>query len=625
MQRTIQLSLISVALLAGTLQAQNQYTLNNIEVSTSQGTALNKKDVTDSVTVITKEEIEDSRVTTLNEALHKLANMPMTQNGGPGTSSSIYLRGMSSKRILVLIDGVRYNNPTAIGATAEFSQIMLNNVEQIEIIKGAQSGVWGSDASGGVINIITSKAKKGLHTNVNMEYGAYDTLQTSLTASYATKKYDFLASGTYFDNDGFSAAEPTQSETNYGKRYDDLGLEKDSYENKTLNTKFGYNITDNDRVEANIQAINSLVHYDKGAGTANDSTVPNTYLQNRFYTLALKHKDTLNNITLQYNLSTFKRDVTYVDWFTSLPATTNYKGSVNEIKLDDKIDYMKDSFLRVGASYQKFKQTDITPNVDKSYSAIAVYGTNYNKLHLLADNNTIITESVRYDKYNNFDNSLTGKLGIKQFLKDDLYISANIGSGYNAPTLGQLYGQWGANPNLKPEKSKTSDITFGNDTVWVTGFYNEITDLIDYDWTLGYIQISGISKFKGVELGYEDFYFDFLGVKALYTYLDAKDADNKNLARRPKSQLDVTATYYATDDIDFGVNAQYIGTRYDKADNQGAQTGKYTVANFVTNVRANKNLTFYAKIDNITDKYYQTVDGYATAGRSAYVGLNLKY
>ncbi|HFB53903.1 MAG TPA: TonB-dependent receptor, partial [Sulfurimonas autotrophica] len=199
------------------------------------------------------------------------------------------------------------------------------------------------------------------------------------------------------------------------------------------------------------------------------------------------------------------------------------------------------------------------------------------------------------------------------------------GTGYNAPTLGQLYGQWGANPNLKPEKSRTSDITFGNDTVWLTGFYNEITDLIEYDWTLGYQQTSGKSKFKGIELGYDDFYFDTLGVKALYTYLEAKNADKENLSRRPQQQLNISLNYYLSDDIDFGLNAQYIGKRYDKADNQGAQTGKYTTADLVANFQANKNLKFYAKINNISDKYYQTIDGYATAGRSLYVGLNLKY
>jgi len=617
MQKTMHLSLLSVAFLSQ-LQAQ-EITLAPIEVTASQGTSLNKKDVTDDVIVITKEEIEASRVTTLNEALHKLANMAITQNGGPGTSSSLYIRGMSSKRILVLIDGVRYNNPTAIGAAAEFSQILLNNVKQIEIIKGAQSGVWGSDASGGVINIITSNAQQGSHASLNLEYGTYDTLQTTLNASYATKKYDMLVSGTYFDNDGFSAAGAKQSEASYKKRYDDLGLEKDGYTNKTLKTKFGYNITDNDRVEANIQAVNSLVYYDNGAGTANDSSIPNTYLQNRFYTLAYKHKDKINDIKLQYNLSTFKREV------VSAWGNYYYKGSVNEVKIDDKIDYMKESFLRVGASYQKFAQTDITPNVDKSYNAVSAYATNYNKLQLLSNNHTIITESVRYDNYNSFENSLTGKFGMKQFLKDDLYISANIGTGYNAPTLGQLYGQWGANPNLTPEKSLTRDITFGNDTLWITYFNNEIKDLIDYDFTLGYIQTSGKSTFKGVEIGYEDYYFDTLGLKALYTYLEAKDAAGKTLARRPQSQLDVALSYYATDDLDLNLNAQYVGKRYDKADKQGAQTGKYTVVDFVTNLKANKYLTFYVKINNLTDKYYQSVDGYETAGRSLFVGLNAKY
>jgi len=618
MQKTIKLSLLCGALMSQ-LNAQ-EISLAPIEVTSSQGTSLNKKDITDSVTVITKEDIQQARVTTLNEALNKLANISMTQNGGPGTVSSFQLRGMS-RGVLVLVDGVRFNNPTLPSATAEFSQIMLNNVEQIEIIKGAQSGVWGSDASGGVINIITSKAKRGFHATTNVEYGAYDTLQTALGASYATKKYDILASGNYFNTDGFSASAPKKSEASYGKRYDELGLEKDAYENKTLKTKFGYNLTDNDRIEANIQAINSLIHFDSWGGSSGDSDVPNTYLQDRFYTLAYKHKDTLNDFKIQYNLSTFSRE----NIFSSFYSSTN-KGSVNEIKADDKINYMQSSFIRFGASYQNYKQTDVKPNTDKNYNAFAAFVTNYNKVNLFSDLNTIITESGRYDNYNAFENSLTGKIGIKQFIKDDLYISTNIGTGYNAPTLAELYGQYGANPNLKPEKSLTSDITLGNDKLWITGFYNKITDLIEYDMTAGgYVQSSGTSKFRGFEIGYEDYYFDSLQVQASYRYVKTKNANGKTLARRPKSKLDTTVTYYATENLDFGINAQYIGTRYDSADDQGAQTGKYTVANLVANMKANNFVTFYAKINNITDKYYQTVDGYATAGRSLYVGFNAKY
>lgn len=620
MQKIIKLSLISAALLSS-LQAENQYKLETISVTASQGTALNKKDVTDSVTVITKEAIEESRATTLNEALNKLGGISMTQNGGMGKNSSMFLRGMDTRRLLVLIDGVRYNDPSSLKSTADFAQIMLYNVEQIEIIKGAQSGVWGSDASGGVINIVTSKARNGLHSIANVEYGSFDSIKTSLQASYATEKFDILIGGLIYSTDGFSAVEPKQSEVDYGKRYDELGLEKDAYKNKSLNAKFGYNLTENDRIQATLQSINSDVDFDSFSGSAGDSSIPNTKVQNRFYTLSYLHKDSLNDLKFNYTLSTFDQDTLGDGW------SAKYTGSINEVKIDDKISYMKDSFIRVGTSYQESKSEEVTAaKEDKKYDSISLFATNYNKINLLSDVNTIITESLRYDRYDEFDNSLTWKIGLKQFLHNDFYISTNVGTGYNVPTMSQLYNPWWGDDTLAPEKSLTSDITLGNDTIWVTGFYNEITDLIDYNYaTYKYSQFDGTSKFKGVEIGYEDYFLDALGINAMYTYVKTEDTNGKSLARRPKTQLDVSATYYVTESFDLGINAQYIGRRYDKADEQGAQTGKYTVANFVTNIKINDAITVYGKIDNITDKYYQTVDGYATAGRSLYLGLNAKY
>ncbi len=615
MKNTIQLALISAALISS-LSAENQYSLETINVTASQGTTLNKKDVTDNVTIITKEAIEESRVTTLGEALSKLGNIAIKQSGGIGEQTSMFVRGMDTGRILVLIDGIRYNDPTTASAASDIAHIMLYNVEQIEIIKGAQSGVWGSDASGGVINIVTSNATQGVHANLNVEYGSFDTTNTSLQASYGTKKYDVLISGLYLGTDGFSAYEPNKSDANYGKRYDELGLEQDSYLNTSMNAKLGYNITDIDRVEANVQLIKSDVEFD---GWGADSTIPNAKSETNFYSLVYKHKGSIHNITTQYNLSTFDREYKS----SSAPATI-YKGSVNEAKVDDKITYAENSFLRIGASYQLFEQKEITANTDKKYSAIAVFATNYNKFELFSGLNTVATESIRYDKYDEFDDALTGKIGLKQFVYKDLYISANVGTGFKAPTLYQLYYGTSANPNLKPEQSLSSDITIGNDIFTITGFYNEITDLIG--WTGGsYNQVPGKSKFQGIELGYEDYLFNTLGLAANYTYVETEDTTGKELAQRPKSQLDVRAMYYITDDFDIGANAQYIGTRYNGANKTGAQTGEYTVVNFVSNVKVNKYLTVYGKINNITDEYYQVVDGYATAGRSLYLGLNAKY
>ncbi|MDA3947210.1 MAG: TonB-dependent receptor [Helicobacteraceae bacterium] len=619
------LSFAALLTLTSSLQAANQYTLESISVTVAQDVELNKEDVPDSVTVITKEAIEEAHVTTLAEALNRLGNIAMTQNGGPGTLSSMYVRGMDTRRTLVLIDGVRYNNPTGIGASAEFSQIMLYDVEQIEIVKGAQSGVWGADASAGVINIVTARAKKGLHATANMEYGSFDTKVGSLQASYATDDFDILMGAMEYNRDGFSAVEPNRSSPDYGKRYDDLGLEKDVYVNKSFNARLGWNIGRNDRVEASIQTFNSLTQYDAstydfvtGVSTPTDDPTPEQTLQNRFYSASYKHSSTNSDMTLQYNYSTFDRNI------KDSYGQYHYKGAVNEVKLDSRQTYLKDSFVRFGTSYQVFKQKEVVAGEDKNYNNSALFLTNYNSVGLLASLETIITESIRYDSYSAFNNAFTGKIGVKQYLYNSYYVSANLGTGYNIPTLGQLYGPWSPNPDLEPEEVITGDITLGNDTLWITGFYNSIDNLIEYGYPM-YTNVTGRSTLKGAEVGYRDYFADRVGITANYTYLNAKDADGKDLARRPKHQLDASVVYYATENFDLGLNGQYIGERYDAADKQGAQTGRYVLVNLVSNVKVNDYLSVYGKVDNITDRYYQTVDGYATAGRSLYLGLNAQY
>lgn len=622
MSKNIQLSLLLVALLSP-LQAQNQYILENISVTASQGTTLDKKDVTDSVIVITKEILEESRITNLADALNKLGNIAMTQTGGPGSSASFYTRGMDSKRTLVLIDGIRVNNPASLGIG--YSQIMLSNVEQIEIIKGAQSGVWGGDASAGVINIITSKAKKGLHTVANIEYGTYDTLVSSLQTSYKTNAYDILLGGSFFNTDGFSTVEPIASNVNFGKDQEELGLEKDSYTNKSFNAKLGLKLTSNDRLEFNIQSTDATLYFDSSLSTPpyspSDSNIGHSTTKDYFYSLVYKHKNSTHDVEAQYNVSSFDTNT------ISTSGQSNTKGSVEETKISDKIQYLNDSFLRVGASYQVFEQIGVTPNVDKKFTASSVFLTNYNKLNIIGDADTIITESIRYDEYNAFDNSLTAKLGLKHFISNDFYISTNIGTGFNTPTLSQLYGQWGANPNLKPEKSLTTDITIGNNTIWLTGFYNKVEDLIEWvgNWSGSYAQVDGTSTFKGIEINYEDFIFNSISIKSMYTYMEATNAKNQILQNRPKHQLDLHAVYYISDNLDFGLNAQYIGKRYDLVDSKGAQTGRYIVLNLMGNIKTSSNTTFYAKLNNITDMHYQTVDGYATADRSVQIGLNAKF
>lgn len=611
MKRIITLSLLSSLLLSNAHSAVIE--LDEITVEAANRTEQNIKDLTESVTIISAQDIAESKVTTLSQALNRLGNIAVSNNGGMGKTTSLYVRGMDSGRTLLLVDGIRYNNVTSASGGAQYQNILLNDVERIEIIKGAQSGVWGADASAGVINVITKSASKGTHISANLEAGSFNTQLGSVQLSHKTDSFDIVAGVSRIKTDGFSAAEPKQGNIDYGKRGDELGSEDDGYTNNTYNIKAGYNLTDEDRIEASYKRINAFVEFDASAGTDAGNYPVNVWSglpyfeesDDRFYSAAFKHKDKTNDLALQYNYSYFNRKV------------SDFKGNIEDISLQDRINYMEDSFLRIGGSFQAYE----FDSAKSKYNAKSAYATNYNKF-LIFNNlgKTIFTQSLRYDEYSAFNNKTTGKVGLKQFIfKNDIYISSNYGTAYNIPTLFQLFDSVYGNPDLIPETTRTTDFTIGNDKLTLTYFYNEIKDMID--WNSGYNNLSGISRLKGAEIGYKDDFFDVLTVIFNYTYLDAKDSSGEKIDRRPKHQVDGNVVYYVTEDLNIGLNGQYIGTRHDGS----AQTGKYALFNTVVNYVINDNFTLYGKIDNITDKYYQVVNGYATAERSFYAGLNAKF
>ena len=313
MKKTIQLSLLASSLVSS-LFAQNPYTLGTIEVEAAQGVTLNKKDVTDNVTIITKEAIKESRVTNLEQALNRLGGISTTNNGGLGQPSSLFIRGMASQRVLILIDGLRYNDPSTPGAIADISQVMLNNIERIEIIKGAQSGIWGADASGGVINIITSGAAQGVHAKLDLEYGSFNSSKTALSASYGDKDFEILLGASFLNTDGFSAVEPKKAEENYGKRYDDLDLEEDAYKNTSLNLALALNLSKEDRLELAYKSINAQADFDSFAGIYGDSSLPNSDFKSKFFNINFKHSDAINDIKVSYNYSNFDRVLELASW-----------------------------------------------------------------------------------------------------------------------------------------------------------------------------------------------------------------------------------------------------------------------------------------------------------------------
>lgn len=613
--KKINVSLVASFLLATNLYSQ-QTSLDEITISSATKSEEKLKNVTANVDVITAEDIEDRKFKTVVEALNSLAGVSISSYGGVGQTSSVYLRGMDSKRTLVLIDGIRYNDPSGNGAN--FEHLMINDIERIEVIKGAQSSIWGADASAGVINIITKSAQDGTHGNASFEYGRYDTKIAKANISHKSENFDAKLGVTRVDTNGFSAMAPK------GKKAKDY--EDDGYENTSANIKLGYNFDDSNRVSTSYEIIDTKVNFDSSTP---DDKISRANTLTHLANITYENRNDIALTKIYGNYTDIKRE-----YSTNTPK---YKGIVKEYGVNTSINYLTSSNVTLGADYKKFENK---ANLNKDYNNKGIFISNTNKFF---DDKTIFTQALRYDRYSDFENKTTGKIGIKQYIIEDLNISANYGTGYNVPTFENLfaptvtYPAWAStylsNPDLSPEKTKSYDIGIEYKGFSVTYFRNKVNNLISSQKiaNIGGVDIykpmnlSGDSIFKGTEIAYKNEVIEDLLLNLSYTNLSAKDKDNKELGRRPHNKFGFGVDYYGIKDFHFNVNGEYIGTRYDFGNRGGKQTGNYTIWNAVVDYDISKNFSTYLKLDNIFNKDYQIVDGYATSQRAAYIGLKASF
>jgi len=610
------LSLITATLLLST-QTFAQETLEDITVTTATKTAQSIKDVTSNIEVITAKDIEERGYTTVVQALNSLVGISFTQNGGLGTTSSVYLRGMDSKRTLVLINGIRYNDLTGLGG-APLEHLMVDNISQIEVVKGAQSGIWGADASAGVINIITKEAKSGTHGSIHAEKGSFNTEKYGVTLSKNMENFYVKLAHNVVQTDGFSAQKPADIALDT--------LEDDGYKNTTTVLEFGYAFNENNKIDFSHTILDAKGDYDTFGnpdGIATHST------NDTFSAINFNHVDSFNTLNVYAKRSTFDRTYTAPD-FSGIVKTTPYKGKVEEFGLNSKIPYASTDFILVGADYKKFKQAD---TIEKDFDNKGFFITNSNTFKGLLGGETILSESVRHDTYSSFDNKTTFKIGLKHIHAaiEGLTSSINYGTAYNVPSLYQLYSPYGLD-TLNPESTTSFDVTLAYKDLKISYFNTKIEDMIDFDSaTYKYANILGTSKLSGIEASYQkEFFTDFL-LSVNYTrLLKAEDQEGNDLKRRIADNVKLAIDYYGITDLHLGLDAEYVGSRTDIKFNpdfskSDVETGKYTVLNVNANYMLNDEVEVYGRIVNLTDEAYQTVYGYATSPRAFYAGVRAKF
>ncbi len=605
--RTNTLSIILVTAVSTQIFASS-VDLDKITISTPTKFSQSLQDTTANVNVITADEIKEKGFKLVTKALSSISGLNLSRQGGLGQASSLKLRGFESKRVLVLIDGVRYNNPTGRSG-AEFSHLLIENIEKIEVIKGPQSGIWGADASAGVINIITKKAtKEGMSLSINGEYGSFDTRTYGLNSSYKADKFDVALNALRVTTDGFSALVPKDANLK--------DFEDDGYENNSADIKLGFNATDKDRVEVFYNIIDTTSEFDDRNPNDANSSVDS---KQHFYGLSYVRTEGENQTKIYANRSDFER-------YYFQNKKRDYSGYVDEIGLNFKVEYAKDGQMSAGVDYKNFK---LNNKGREDYANSGIFISNSNKTPGFKSGTTIFSQSIRYDKFEKFDNKLTYKLGLKHIHESikGLVGSVNYATAYNIPSLYQLYSHVG-NEELNPEETKGFDVTINYKGLEVTYFSNEVKDMIEYviqnpmTFEGKFYNISDESSLKGLELSYENGLEDFgLAYTLNYTYLKAEDKDGKQLLRRPKNSANISLDYYGLPDAHIGALIQYIGKR---DDSRNRKLDSYTVVDIITDYDINSNFSIYGKVDNILDEEYQEITGYATSSRAFYMGFRYK-
>ncbi len=592
------ISLVASATLVASLGADT-LTLNPIIVSASK-TEQSLKETTANIDVITAQELEEKHITSVIDALKTLSNIPIGQSGGIGQQSSFFLRGFSSENAVVLVDGIRYNDPTTTKGQAQIEHLMVNDIEQIEILKGAQSGIWGANAVAGVINIITKKATEKLRIGATAEYGSYATTKLGANISQKINDLSYYFGANQIQSNGFSSITPK------GENPDDY--EADGYKNETVNAKLSYDLTQADTLSAQFNFIDASSQYDAYAQP--NSETNKIHQINRLGSISYEHRlNPKDSIQASYSISDFdKKD--------PLGYTKEFSGTHKELSLQGSYHYSPNAFLVVGGNLLHSKDTVSTKELDSR----GIFVTNTNRLE-----NLILMESIRHDVYDMFNDKTTAKIGAKYDFTEDIALSINYGTAYRTPSLYELYAGYYGNANLQPETTRSFDVTGTYKHLSVTYYSNVVDNLIGYDpFTYVNEQVSGKSDLKGVELSYKNTIASDLVLDLGYNRLWAKNQNNQTLQRRAKDTFRSALDYYGIANVHFGLNTHYIGTRYDDLA-QTKQTGRYTLWGAIVNYNATENLSFYLKGDNLSNKRYQEVDGYGTAGRSLYVGLNTRF
>jgi len=604
----ISLLLIWLFLLIPSASAEEKVNLDEIVVT---ATRLEEPvgETTSGVTLITRKDIQNMNVEFVPDVFRNLPELHVIQNGGTGKVASVLLRGGSSSHTLVMIDGIRVNSTTT--GSFDFSGIAIADIERIEIVKGPQSTIYGSEAMAGVINIITKKGEDTPKADVSFEAGSFGTYNPSLTVSGMYKTLDYRLTGNYFSTDGISAA--------------GNGTERDGYRNASVSGKFGIK-----PLEKVVMEFTGRYSYERseldGFDFFGSKAVDDLNFVQRGHHALLSGKGMLRlsdmwNQTISVSL--VRDSLTFRDPDTAFNNTE----IVTAIRtVDWQHDFSPAEYYSVVAGLEYREEKGDNPeNFDESLDNYALYLNNKLKLFRKA---LVVTAGARYDDRDISGTKATYRLGAFYTVPHaGASIRASYGTGFRAPSLNELFFPFYGNRNLKPEETTSWEVGISKDLfedgvhLSVTYFDQEYENLITTNPLTFTAANIAEAKVKGLEASLLIEVNDHVNIKTGYIYLDTEDRQTgKQLPLRPQDKLNLAVDVSIKD---FTVLADYtfVGERFDSSVKRSLSS--YSLVNISSSYRVSKGLTLFARGENLFDEHYEEIGTFGTPGFSIYGGIRV--
>ncbi|HTP85253.1 MAG TPA: TonB-dependent receptor [Alphaproteobacteria bacterium] len=586
-----------------------------------------------SVTVITSEDIEHKQARTLPEVLQDVPGLNLVQIGSLGGTTSVFMRGTNANHTKVFLDGIEVSDPSSVDGSFDFSQVLASDIDRIEVLRGPQSGLYGSDAIGGVINIITKSGSGPAKVRASIEGGSFATFNQTAGTSGSVSRFHYTFDFSHFHTGG-TRVTPTNL-VPAGRPVND-----DSYDNKTYATKLGADLTDNFDVGVVTRLTQTAL-----TSTSDDSlgpeAIPSDSDNREFFTRGTAHLSLFDGVFDQ------TAGVGYTDYrrrFFNPNATDIANGNDpsffrgNRTKLDwqGNVHVMPGQIVTLGAEHQIDRIDDSSPvQADMSNNA------GFAQLQSSFGDRFFNAANVRYDDNDRFGNKATYRdAPAVLFPETGTKLKGSVGTGFKAPTLDQLFDnfpQFGffANPNLIPETSIGYDAGFEQGLLdkrvqfGATYFHNDIKNLITTNAAGASYENVGRATTYGVESFVAYRPWDPLSLRADYTYTRAEnDILHEELTRRPKNKASLNATWQATDNISFSGTVLYVGPWID-SNRAGTVTGLtangYTLVNLAASYELRPGVTTFARINNLLDKQYQDPIGFQHQGFGIFAGLRVAF